>query len=90
MVDTIVPIRAGIPRFVPDDAYVESFGYQWNKFNVRIPQEDKILLRSRQVCTRANWPTLECWTPVAVAADNALTAGLAGAKVLGVDRSSLS
>ena len=24
------PIRGGVPRFVPDDAYVGSFSYQWN------------------------------------------------------------
>jgi len=26
------PIRQGIPRFVPDDGYTESFGLQWNRF----------------------------------------------------------
>jgi SAM-dependent methyltransferase len=26
------PIRAGVPRFVPEDAYAESFGRQWNWF----------------------------------------------------------
>jgi 2-polyprenyl-3-methyl-5-hydroxy-6-metoxy-1,4-benzoquinol methylase len=25
-------IRGGIPRFVPNDQYAESFGFQWNKF----------------------------------------------------------
>jgi SAM-dependent methyltransferase len=25
-------LRSGIPRFVPDDQYAESFGFQWNKF----------------------------------------------------------
>ena len=25
-------VRAGIPRFVPDDQYAESFGFQWNRF----------------------------------------------------------
>lgn len=28
------PIRAGIPRFLPDDNYAASFGYQWNRFRV--------------------------------------------------------
>lgn len=27
------PIRAGIPRFVPDESYVSSFGLQWNRFS---------------------------------------------------------
>jgi 2-polyprenyl-3-methyl-5-hydroxy-6-metoxy-1,4-benzoquinol methylase len=26
------PIRSGIPRFVDDDRYASSFGYQWNRF----------------------------------------------------------
>lgn len=26
------PVRAGIPRFVPEDNYAASFGYQWNLF----------------------------------------------------------
>jgi SAM-dependent methyltransferase len=28
----IYPIARGVPRFVPEDAYAESFGYQWNWF----------------------------------------------------------
>ena len=30
--DLRYPIRAGVPRFVPDGAYASSFGYQWNAF----------------------------------------------------------
>ena len=26
------PVRDGIPRFVPEDNYAESFGFQWNRF----------------------------------------------------------
>jgi len=28
----VYPVRAGIPRFVPEDNYAASFGYQWNLF----------------------------------------------------------
>lgn len=28
------PIRAGIPRFVPDQNYADSFGLQWNRFRL--------------------------------------------------------
>lgn len=28
------PIQDGVPLFVPDEAYVGSFGFQWNRFNV--------------------------------------------------------
>ena len=35
------PVHGGIPRFVPDEAYAESFGHQWNRFEVRQPEEDE-------------------------------------------------
>lgn len=34
------PISSGIPRFVPDDVYASSFGYQWNRF--RTEQLDSV------------------------------------------------
>jgi SAM-dependent methyltransferase len=36
----LYPITGGVPRFVPRDAYAESFGYQWNWF--RTVQLDSI------------------------------------------------
>ena len=36
----LYPITKGVPRFVPKDAYAESFGYQWNWF--RTVQLDSI------------------------------------------------
>ena len=36
----VYPITKGVPRFVPQDAYAESFGYQWNWF--RTVQLDSI------------------------------------------------
>ena len=36
----LYPITRGVPRFVPQDAYAESFGYQWNWF--RTVQLDSI------------------------------------------------
>jgi len=38
--DAGYPITKGVPRFVPKDAYAESFGYQWNWF--RTVQLDSI------------------------------------------------
>lgn len=35
------PIVDGIPRFVASEDYGESFGFQWNAFNVRQPLEDE-------------------------------------------------
>ena len=36
-----VSVIDGIPRFVTDEAFVESFGFQWNSFDVRRQQEDE-------------------------------------------------
>lgn len=38
--DQVYPITKGVPRFVPQDAYAQSFGYQWNWF--RTVQIDSI------------------------------------------------
>ena len=38
--DHVYPITKGVPRFVPQDAYAQSFGYQWNWF--RTVQLDSI------------------------------------------------
>ena len=37
---SVYPITKGVPRFVPQDAYAQSFGYQWNWF--RTVQLDSI------------------------------------------------
>jgi 2-polyprenyl-3-methyl-5-hydroxy-6-metoxy-1,4-benzoquinol methylase len=36
-----VPVKHGIPRFVADEEFVESFGFQWNRFDVRRKEEDE-------------------------------------------------
>ena len=36
-----VRVEHGIPRFVEDETFVESFGFQWNRFDVRRRQEDE-------------------------------------------------
>jgi SAM-dependent methyltransferase len=36
-----VPVEGGIPRFVDDEEFVESFGFQWNRFDVRRQEEDE-------------------------------------------------
>lgn len=35
------PVRDSIPRFVDSEQFVESFGFQWNRFEVRQPEEDE-------------------------------------------------
>lgn len=34
------PVRGDIPRFIESEQFVESFGFQWNRFEVRQPAED--------------------------------------------------
>ena len=36
-----VVVEEGIPRFVDDEQFVESFGFQWNEFDVRRKEEDE-------------------------------------------------
>lgn len=35
------PVRNDIPRFIDDQQFVESFGFQWNAFQVQQPKEDE-------------------------------------------------
>lgn len=35
------PVRGNIPRFVSDEQFTESFGFQWNRFDVRQLGEDE-------------------------------------------------
>lgn len=52
------PITAGIPRFVPDDVYASSFGYQWNRF--RTEQLDSVngtTLSRDRVYGETGWST---------------------------------
>jgi len=37
----VIPVKHGIPRFVADEEFVESFGFQWNRFDVRRQEEDE-------------------------------------------------
>src|SRR5687768_18269322 len=48
----VYPITKGVPRFVPQDAYAQSFGYQWNWF--RTVQLDSINESSDRKSTRLN------------------------------------
>jgi SAM-dependent methyltransferase len=80
-------VREGIPRFVEDEAYAESFGYQWTEFEVRQPAEDaatfaaKVGVRPQDLAGQ--------WVLDAGCGGGryALIAGQCGARVIGVDRS---
>lgn len=50
------PIRRGIPRFVPDDDYAASFGYQWNRFRVeQIDAHNATSHSSRRFWNETGW-----------------------------------
>jgi len=45
----VFPIINGVPRFVPNDNYTASFGFQWNKFQqTQIDREKEQLLFSKE------------------------------------------
>jgi len=83
-----VSVIDGIPRFVTDEAFVESFGFQWNSFDVRRQQEDEDVFQVKtgvalaELCGKL---VLDAGCGggryTRVAADH-------GANVVGVDRSS--
>ncbi|NOU34686.1 MAG: methyltransferase domain-containing protein [Polyangiaceae bacterium] len=56
--DKVYPIVRGIPRFVPESGYADSFGMQWNRF--RETQLDS--LNGTQLSTNRFWGETE-WTP---------------------------
>lgn len=52
----VYPIRAGIPRFVPEDNYATSFGYQWNRFRLeQIDSSNGTGLSARRFFSETGW-----------------------------------
>lgn len=50
------PIRHGIPRFIDDCNYAESFGFQWQRFRTeQIDSENATRLSERRVLTETGW-----------------------------------
>lgn len=89
-----VPVRGGIPRFVQDAGYAESFGEQWNRY--RRVQLDSATGRTH---SRERFFGGTGWTPGELAGERVLDAGCgagrftevlleAGARVWAVDASS--
>jgi ubiquinone/menaquinone biosynthesis C-methylase UbiE len=51
------PITRGIPRFVPEDNYASSFGYQWNRFRrEQIDSINGMTQSERRFRTETAWP----------------------------------
>ena len=54
---THYPVRAGVPRFVRDDDYAESFGFQWNKFRrTQLDSHTGTSLSSKRLFAGTKWP----------------------------------
>jgi SAM-dependent methyltransferase len=51
------PIRAGIPRFVPEGGYASSFGYQWNAFrDVQLDSRNGTSQSADRLDGTVGWP----------------------------------
>lgn len=50
-------IRDGIPRFVPDGSYVESFGLQWNRYRAVQTEGSSLDPLTRRRYDEIGWPT---------------------------------
>lgn len=83
----VFPVINGIPRFVGSENYVQTFGFEWNRFEVQIPTEDDEIFRVKTG-----------WTPEMLRGKKVLDAGCGsgrysavaakwGAQVVGMDMS---
>lgn len=51
------PIVGGIPRFVPDDQYAQSFGFQWNRFRrTQLDSHTGLPLSANRLFQVTGWP----------------------------------
>ncbi len=50
-------VRNGVPRFVPDDQYAQSFGFQWNKFRrTQFDSNTGMPLTANRLFLVTQWP----------------------------------
>jgi SAM-dependent methyltransferase len=90
----VFPVANGIPRFVPEDSYADSFGFQWNRF--RKTQLDS---HSGHPISSARFYSVSRWSPAELEGKRVLDIGCgagrftevalaAGARVVALDYSS--
>jgi len=54
---TAVRVRGGVPRFVPDDDYADSFGFQWNRFRrTQLDSHTGMSLSTDRLFLATGWP----------------------------------
>lgn len=81
------PIIDGIPRFVGAEDFVESFGFQWNRFDVRQSQEDEETLALKTGVALDLWQDKRVLDGGCGGGRYCRVAAEHGAYVVGVDRS---
>ncbi len=89
--DRAFVVRDGIPRFVADDNYASSFGFQWNKFrNEQMDSVNHTSLSARRFWSETDWPAN--WNEPSWILDAGCGAGRfleiaarSGAQVVGMD-----
>lgn len=81
------PVRHNIPRFVDQERFVESFGFQWNRFDVRQVGEDEEIFELKTGVKLAELDGLLVLDAGCGGGRYARVAGEHGAKVVAVDRS---
>jgi len=91
--NTRFPIRNGIPRFVPHDAYVDTFSFEWNRF-----RDVQIDIRNATDESERSFRLITGWAPGDLSGKTVLDVGVGagryaevasrwGAEVVGVDLS---
>lgn len=81
------PVEDGIPRFVESEAFVDTFGFQWNRFDVRHQQEDEETFELKTGVRLADLAGLTVLDAGCGGGRYSRVAAEAGADVVGVDRS---
>ncbi|MCY2968389.1 MAG: methyltransferase domain-containing protein [Planctomycetota bacterium] len=81
-----IPVRSGIPRFVQSQ-HLESFGRQWNRFEVAHDDEDRATFQAKTGVPLAELKGLSGLDAGCGGGRYSRVAGEAGAKVWGADHS---
>ena len=82
-----IPIEHGIPRFVEQEAFTESFGYQWNRFDVQSPGEDEATFQAKVGISLSDLAGKRVLDAGCGGGRYSLVAADHGAQVVSVDRS---
>lgn len=83
----VFPIARGIPRFTVTDSYTESFGFQWNRFDVAQDEEDRRVFEAKTGVRLADLAGLTVLDAGCGGGRYARLVAQAGARVVAVDHS---